>query len=833
MHRRTVRATAAAAALAGAAAFAVDYYVDASGGNDANDGLTPTSAFATINRAVAAADTGTVIHILPGTYRESIHVGKSGTAAAPIVFRGEDTNGAVIVSGAEPSSSLVWTRLASNSIGLPSYVDPTNIFMADISAWGVSNYPELIIWEDGTNRVHLPKAREPDWEVTTEWKYHENWWNAESGDSNYLFDASDDPTGAYTRVEPGHLGWINGFTNSFLTGAVLFATDGLQGHYTFRRLIVEHCASGGWVRVSQPVSFDDVLPGFGSNTKYFVEGLPQLLDQTGEWCVVASSGRLYLWPPGNTHPTNLHLELARRGVGFDLTDCSHVHLENLVIQDINDLNAGYTGPDGAVRLENYGPGVDLVLDHVLIRDCGVGIRITGDGGAGVISNVVIRNCEVSHCEGLGLITLYWPAGPTNPPGIRCLRIQTNEFHHLGFRPRIDMGIGILVESPHQLLFQGNRVHHVMQNGMQLDGGYDTLSLVCGNIFEHCCQGAADCAGLKVWADGSAVRDLLIMRNIFRHNYGWAWAAQQIDWWETSRGKLAGFGAYCDIVASDDPATNAVVVYRNESYDNGNAGFYLNECRHIALLNNVCADCPRGVVLEAAFADGMNSSNTVMNNLFLVNGTNPLFHPPDSALTVHCRPDVETNLRIDHNLYDRRGPAADMVHYTNADWDYTVYTNLAAVRAATPWEGNGADAATDDFVVVDRAAHDFNLPLSSPAVDLGSPPTAATALLARLEASLGVEITEAGAYGSNYDAGAYECRPAPFAITAACWESDAMVLSWTSVYGAAYATESCTDLCAGIWNSNQTVGSAGYGTCWTAAPGGQFPVYWRVRLLGPQ
>jgi len=810
---------------------AADLYVNAATGSDTNSGTSPQTPLRTIQRAADLASPGTVIHIAPGIYRESI-TPPSGAPGSPIVFCGEGTGQEVIVSGAVPSADLAWTRLLSNSIGLPADVDPTNVFWADISAW--SSPPEFLVLEDGTNRLHLPKAREPDWEVTTEWKYHENWWLAESGDSNYLRDTSNDPTGQYTDVQSGHLGWINGLTNSFLTGAVLFATDGLEGHYTYRRIISGHWAESGTVRVASPVSFDDTLPGFGSNTKYFVEGLPQLLDLPGEWCVLTDAHRLYLWPPDGDDPGTLSLEIPRRTVGFELSDCAHVHLQNLVIQDINDANAGYTGQDGAVRLENNSSSTDLLLDRVVIRDCGVGLRISGDGSAGVISNLIIRNCHIGPCEGLGLISLYWPTGPTNPAGIRGVTIQSNEFHYLGFRPRIDMGIGILIESPHQLLFQGNHVHHVMQNGMQLDGGYDTCSLIYGNIFEYCCQGAADCAGLKIWADGSCVRNLLVMRNVFRHNYGWTWAAQQINWWDTSRGRLAGFGAYCDIVSSDAPSTNAVVLFRNESYDNGNAGFYLNRSRRIVLWNNTCLRNPRGIVLADEFSSAMNEGNQALNNLFVLECTNWSAPLPDSGITIHQDPAAAGIVTCDFNLYRCRGYSAAMVHYTNADWEYAVYEDTAAIRSASPWEDHGTDAASNESVVVDEFIPDCNLPLNSAAVDAGTRiSSAVTGLIARLEQSLGIEISDDPSWGTNRDSGAHECIPTPFAITNIAEYDGRFSLVWTSVYGALYNVESSTDPATDGWTLQEQVPSDGYSTGWTSPPAA-LPVHiFRVRLEGPE
>lgn len=53
------------------------YYV-AMIGNNANDGLSPATAKATINGALAAAAAGDVILVTPGTYTEKISINKQG-----------------------------------------------------------------------------------------------------------------------------------------------------------------------------------------------------------------------------------------------------------------------------------------------------------------------------------------------------------------------------------------------------------------------------------------------------------------------------------------------------------------------------------------------------------------------------------------------------------------------------------------------------------------------------------------------------------------------------------------------------------------------------------
>ena len=66
------------------------YYVSETTGNDSNDGASVANSFATIGAGEDAADTaGDIVYIAPGTYRETVTHGYSGTSASPIYFIGD------------------------------------------------------------------------------------------------------------------------------------------------------------------------------------------------------------------------------------------------------------------------------------------------------------------------------------------------------------------------------------------------------------------------------------------------------------------------------------------------------------------------------------------------------------------------------------------------------------------------------------------------------------------------------------------------------------------------------------------------------------------------
>ncbi|MGD9048586.1 MAG: hypothetical protein PVF77_11075, partial [Anaerolineae bacterium] len=311
-----------------------DLWVDAINGDDGNDGLTPASALRTIQKAADLAGPGTTVHILPGIYRESVRPAQSGSAAEPIRYIAEEGPGTAVLRGSEPASSLTWTQLEVDNISLPAGVDPTDIYFADLSAWALDEPPRFVVELDSSGDVvsRLPLAREPDWKVVTEWKQHEFWWAADGGSDVATCHPPTDPdpqncdapsrslrllTDRTNDTEPCCIQRGNLSTLGDLTGATLVALDTVQGHWVCWRKIVAHDVPAGRVTVDSPCG-----GGLGWGSKYYVEGLPQLLDRPGEWWYDQDTGRIYLWPrrPGN--PALLDLEISRRKDGFGLDNRS-------------------------------------------------------------------------------------------------------------------------------------------------------------------------------------------------------------------------------------------------------------------------------------------------------------------------------------------------------------------------------------------------------------------------------------------------------------------------------------------------------------------------------
>ncbi len=804
-----------------------DLWVDAAGGDDGNDGLTATTAFRTIQKAADLAGPGTTVHILPGLYRETVWPALNGSATEPALYVAEDGAGTVVIRGSEPASSLTWTQLAADTIGLPPGVDPTNIYYTDLSAWELDGPPRFVVeLTDGGDlpsptsppklggteggqregqevRVRLPLAREPDWQVTTEWKHHQFWWAADGGSSmagcdpatdpdpncdfdyrsmTQLTDRSDDsdPPG----VEPGNL-----TTLGDLTGATLVAIDTLQGHYVYRRAITAHDIPNGRLTVDGICEHDGGTgnPGLGWGSKYYVEGQPYLLDTPGEWWYDESSGRLYLWPQTAGDPATENIEISRRDNGFSLRNRSYTTLDGLTIEFLNgsaiylanwETHKAYgdTVRNATLRYANWG----AYIEQSVHADAPT---------SNVIDGFALEDSEIAHVDTHAIRLIDWWENGADPdaftrPGVLNTVIRDNEMHHLGFRTDGDNAVGASFTFANQLRIEGNHVHHVAHNGFQISRsviqspktyGFTPEEIKTGgilikdNVFEKACQLTTDCGALKIWGsppDNHVFRDFLVTGNVFRDTFGWTYVSEKRGRWtggpESEVRGLGGFGLYID-------HASGVHAYRNVSYNNAYTDFMVYGVWRdgdIVYVNNVAANSLYGMILGGGQYDTHGCVNTrVMNNVIV---NNEAYGMSLSYATGHY-----DNMAIDYNLYHNNGwrsyesgglwKAGAMVVREGGSWD--PYQTLADVQTNTPWEDRGVagdpvfwNYDPDDHDLHDGSWPDFHLtPASTNAIDRGT-----TALPDSLVTLLDTFDVDDFHWGTALDVGRYE---AGFAVLA--------------------------------------------------------------------
>ncbi len=770
-----------------------DLWVDAKAGSDANPGTSSTSAFRTIQAAAKVAAAGATVHILPGVYRESVVPAQDGSATAQITYVADSGPGTVVVRGSEPASSLTWTRLSSNTIGLPAGVNPANIYYADLSSWKLAQPPRFVVQLDSSGNVtsRLYPAREPDWQVTSWWKTTEFWWLANGGSavaacnpatsSNKQCDA---PSRSYTQltdtttdtapsgVEPGNL-----TTLGSLVGATLVAMDDQHAHYIYHGTITAHDVAAGRITVGQ--KFDnDGSPGLGWGSKYYVENHPALLDQPGEWWFDVKSGRLYLWSPNGASPATLNMEISRRSNGFDLTGRSYITLNGLTVEFFNDR--AYTISNGYAVSKAFGD----VVRNSTFRYANQGLVLyqymnSQTPSTYAISNFLLENSDIGYMDTVGIDASYWwPNAPSpayfNHSGVRNVVIRNNNLHDLGFDSDARMAVGNRFMFPDKMRFVGNTVARTAHSGVHFlwslisstkQYGFSPSEikignvLVSGNLFDRTCMQGSDCGALKFAGSQRPIthvfRDALITGNVFRNGIGWSYVS--ILRGKNTVGDANGF--YLDNAAG-------VHVYRNIAYNNTGAGFKLSclwRDGDSIFYNNIAANnYAFGFKLTGAGScDNHNGSvdTQIVNNVLVNNDA--------YGMQVTSAYDAGNfgNLVIDHNLYYKDGwnsqagygnPADIQLFEGSKSGQY--FHTLSEIRSGTLWEDHGVEG-DPAFASYDPADHnrfdnswpDFHLTSASTnAIDRGTAglPTSLSALLTAFS------IADPQS-GSAFDIGRYE------------------------------------------------------------------------------
>ena len=768
-------------------------WVDANTGEDAHRGDSSEQALRTIQTAADLAIAGTTIHIMPGIYREGIVPASSGTASERITYIAENGPGTVILRGSEPASSLTWSRLTSNSIGLRAGIDPANIYYTDLSSWNLTEPPRFIVELDINGDVvnRLMPAREPDWEAVTEWKYHEYWWAANGGsavagcdpttDSNYHCDL---PWRSYTQltdtandadppgIEPGNLKTLGN-----LTGATLVAMDAQHALYVYQRTIVNHAVSSGRITVDEDCD-NGGSPGLGWGSKYYVENHPALIDRPGEWWFDINSGRLYLWSPTGIKPSNLNIEISRQETAFDLQNRSYITVDGLVVEFYNGEIYTIEHPNSDFMA--YG---DVIRNTTLrYADQGVVLYqyISEDTPLiNAIDGFLLENSEIGYMDTEGIdSSFWWTDGPTpthfTHSGIRNTTIQNNELHHLGFNSYHRSAVGIRVYFPDRLRFEGNYIHHVAQLGAHLhlsliesDKEYDFDPqeiklgeiLIKDNVFEKTCQNAGDCGALKFGGgnrpDTHVFRDVLVTGNVFRDTFGWSHVTEK----RTGNAIGDGIGLYVDYASG-------IHAYRNIAYNNTGAGFKLSclwRDGTIILMNNIAAN---NYLAGFKFSDDSGSCDDhngsvdtqVTNNILVNNEAFGFIF--DSAY----EQDNYGNLIVDHNLYYSNGwnpeaawdPANIQLHQGSQDTQY--FHDLNEIRSGTPWESHGVESNPGfyEYAFTDRDRYDNSWPDFHITADSTNTLNRGTAdLPASLTQLLGIFGVNDFRFGGAFDVGRYE------------------------------------------------------------------------------
>jgi hypothetical protein len=313
--------------------------------------------FATIQQAANVAVAGDTVFIRAGTYRETVTVPNSGTAAQPITFTNYN-NEHVVINGTDRVTG--WSLVAGNVYKAPMSwnYDGTNNQANQVFSNG--SMLNLARWPTEANRDLVRNPYEAVADNITGLVIQ----GASPGANITIHDADfNEPAGRWVGAKI----WVNLARNGF---------DG-QGQ---TGTVVAH--SGNTITVSGIDNRGGDQPwGIGPGTEYYLfapttaslvasGGIAAAIDP-GEWFYDAAAGQLYVHTLDGSAPTNI--EAKRRTYGFVLDGRSHITIRGLHFHATSlttDLQANERW--GTATTHSWGPnGVapssNVILDNNYFR----------------------------------------------------------------------------------------------------------------------------------------------------------------------------------------------------------------------------------------------------------------------------------------------------------------------------------------------------------------------------------------------------------------------------------------------------------------------------------
>lgn len=340
--------------------YGANWYVNSSTGSDANNGTTAELAKQTLAGAASlAVQPGDTVYF-SGTFRETLNIPWSGTAANPIVL---DGTGATIRG--DDLWSPTWTQCTSSAQawGNPNY---SNIWYTTAPA-GYSN-PWVPIYENG------------------EWL-----WRAQESDSPRPFYTDDVASMNTTAI--GNLSSTAITDTARLTQSDSSYYAGAWVGMWIVGNLVEYRAITSFDPALDRITFSSIGTPYNlsSTGRYRLFNHPAFIDQAGEIAYRPSENRIYLWPRNGSDPNGNTYSVGARVTNIDTLGRDYLTIKNFTLGWTYNLGSNASG--ASINGKNASSGnINLTVEGCTFRQAST-FKYAGYVDVYAATNLIVRDNE--------------------------------------------------------------------------------------------------------------------------------------------------------------------------------------------------------------------------------------------------------------------------------------------------------------------------------------------------------------------------------------------------------------------------------------------------------
>ncbi|NOY83112.1 MAG: hypothetical protein GXP31_19115 [Kiritimatiellaeota bacterium] len=382
--------------------------------------------------------------------------------------------------------------------------------------------------------------------------------------------------------------------------------------------------------------------------RYFIEGLPQLLDATNEWCYVKNGrnkGRIYIRLNQNRNPNTAIIEIAKHRTFLSIDGRKHILVRNLHLRFFNayDSREPYKARNPMYYSSVFritGDSGDISILECEIEHSSQGISLFPNGSNQLLDDFKFNRNRIAdlECNAItcSLTEQMWELrnkgviGSVRQSRIKHVQVSGNRIQNCGFRTQNFNPVGViglrgaeLVEISHNIVDTAYEPGILVKNGGYYEQQWHhyrmdyplSRTFIFGNVVTNTVLAAQDYGGIASWHGGP----VYIYNNISGNAVGAKYAEKKKfpnkkDWYRT--------GCYAPAIYLDQGYKHYVfnnILWGKNNNENdwiyNSVAFNEAEGFMNVVFNNTMYNCAVGLHKGM----GMHNRCYYLNNLFIAIG----------------------------------------------------------------------------------------------------------------------------------------------------------------------------------------------------------------------